>query len=108
MAGTAWLRLQLTVSGLSQPLRLQRDLANTGTLLLGLAYPQVVAWASPFARSDSVRTLKASLVASIAATGAWMLGLMRVIWPAHPMWATFFLTIGATILLMYVLPKEEK
>jgi len=33
---------------------------------------------------------------------------MRQIWPAHPQWALFFLTIGATWLLYYLLPKPEK
>ena len=55
-----------------------------------------------------MRTLKASLLASVAGTIAWALGLMRAIWPAHPMVALFFLTIGATVAIYYILPKLEK
>jgi hypothetical protein len=55
-----------------------------------------------------MKTLKASLVASVIGTGAWMLGITRAIWPAHPQLAVFFLTIGATVLLMYVWPESDK
>jgi len=41
-------------------------------------------------------------------TLAWVLGLMRQIWPAHPQWALFLLTIGATAMLYYILPKPGK
>jgi cbb3-type cytochrome oxidase subunit 1 len=33
---------------------------------------------------------------------------MHEIWPAHPQLALFFLTIGATALLYYILPRPEK
>jgi len=55
-----------------------------------------------------MRTLKASLLASAVGTGAWLLGLTHLMWPAHPQWAVFFLTIGATALLLYVLPTPTK
>ena len=55
-----------------------------------------------------MRTLKASLLASAIATGAWLLGVTRKMWPAHPQWAVFFLTIGATLLLMYILPEPQE
>ncbi len=55
-----------------------------------------------------MKTLKASLLASAIGTVAWLLGVTRKIWPAHPQWAVFFLTIGATVVLMYVLPEPEK
>jgi hypothetical protein len=29
-------------------------------------------------------------------------------WPAHPQLAVFFLTVGATAILMYVLPEPQK
>ena len=56
----------------------------------------------------SVKTLKASLLASAIGTGAWMLGLTRAMWPAHPQLAVFILTVGATAVLMYVLPEPQK
>jgi hypothetical protein len=55
-----------------------------------------------------MRTLKASLLASAIATGAWLLGVTRKMWPAHPQWAVFFLTIGATLILMYILPEPQE
>jgi hypothetical protein len=55
-----------------------------------------------------MRTLRASLLASLVATVAWALGLMREIWPAHPMLALFLLTIGATAALYYILPDPRK
>jgi uncharacterized membrane protein len=55
-----------------------------------------------------VKTLKASLLASAIGTGAWMLGLTRATWPAHPQLAVFILTVGATAVLMYVLPEPQK
>jgi hypothetical protein len=48
-----------------------------------------------------MKTLKASLLASVLGTAAWMLGLTRTIWPAHPQWALFFLTLVLTIVLRY-------
>lgn len=55
-----------------------------------------------------MKTLKASLFASVVGTAAWMLGLTRAIWPAHPQWALFFLTLVLTIILRYVWPEAGK
>jgi hypothetical protein len=55
-----------------------------------------------------MRTLKASLLASVSGTGAWLLGVPAKIWPAHPWWAVFFITIGATVLLNYILPEPDE
>ena len=55
-----------------------------------------------------MRTLRASLLASAVTIVAWALGLMREIWPAHPQLALFLLTVGATVLLYYILPNPEK
>ena len=55
-----------------------------------------------------MKTLKASLAASIIATVAWMLGLTHRIWPSHPQWALFFFTIALTIVLRYIWPEPEK
>lgn len=52
-----------------------------------------------------MKTLKASVLASVIGTAAWMLGLSRAIWPAHPPWAVFFLTLGATVVLRYIWPE---
>ena len=55
-----------------------------------------------------MKTLKASLLASAIGTGAWLLGVTGKVWPAHPQWALLFLTIGATVLLMYLLPDGQQ
>jgi len=36
-----------------------------------------------------------------------MLGLTRAMWPGHPVLAVFFLTVGATAILMYILPEPQ-
>jgi hypothetical protein len=55
-----------------------------------------------------MRTLKASLLASAVGTGAWLFGLTQKLWPAHPQWAVFFLTIAVTVVLIYLLPERQK
>ena len=55
-----------------------------------------------------MKTLKASLIASVIGTGAWLLGLTGMMWPAHPQWAVFFLTLGATILLRYFWREAQR
>jgi hypothetical protein len=55
-----------------------------------------------------MKTLKASLFASAIGTGAWMSGVTNKIWPEHPQWAAFFLTIAATMILLYVWPEAEE
>jgi len=39
-------------------------------------------------------TIMATVIASVVGTGAWLIGLSRILWPAHPMIATFLLTIA--------------
>ncbi len=55
-----------------------------------------------------MKTLKVSLLASVIGIGAWILGLTHRIWPAHPQWAGFFVTIAATIILLYVWPESGR
>jgi hypothetical protein len=50
-----------------------------------------------------MKTLKASLLASVFGTVAWLLGLTKRIWPAHPQWAVFFVTLAATVAFLYIL-----
>jgi len=65
-------------------------------------------WRVVIRGAEPVKTLKASLLASAIGTVAWMLGLTREMWPAHPQLAVFFLTLGATAILMYVWPEPQK
>jgi hypothetical protein len=41
---------------------------------------------------------KATIIATIVGTGAWLLGLSHALWPAHPMMMTFILTVVAYVL----------
>ena len=40
-------------------------------------------------------TLFATLIATFFGTWAWMFGLCRIVWPAHPFFADLLLTVGA-------------
>jgi len=55
-----------------------------------------------------MKTVTVSLMASVITTVAWMLGLTRAIWPAHPLLAVFFLTVAAGLILRYVWPEPGK
>jgi len=55
-----------------------------------------------------MRTLKISLVATIAATVAWWFGIARNIWPAHPQVAGFLLALVLCILLQFAWPQPDK
>jgi len=55
-----------------------------------------------------MKTLKASLAASVIVTAAWVLGFTRAIWPTHPQLAVLFLTIAVTLVLVYVWPEPQK
>lgn len=55
-----------------------------------------------------MKILKISLIASAVGTGAWMLGLTPRMWPAHPQWAVFLLTLGLTVLMMLFWPEPDK
>ena len=40
-------------------------------------------------------TTKATIIATAVGTGEWLLGLSRTLWPAHPIMATFIVTVVA-------------
>jgi hypothetical protein len=56
-----------------------------------------------------MKTLKVSLIASLIGTavglGAWILGLGRLMWPAHPEIASFLLTLITTIVVQILWPR---
>jgi len=52
------------------------------------------------------RTIMATLIASIAGTGAWLVGLSEHLWPAHPMIATFLLTVAVYVAAKLWLPPR--
>ena len=44
-------------------------------------------------------TLAATLIATAAGTGAWLFGIAGAIWPAHPQFAAFLLTVVVGIVV---------
>ena len=85
-----------TVIASNQPDRRIRD----GTKLRFLSYPQ---------SRIAMRTLKVSLIASLIGTavglGSWIFGIGQIIWPAHPQFACFLLTLVATIVIQITWPR---
>lgn len=55
-----------------------------------------------------MKTLKASLLASVIVTVAWLLGFMHKIWPSHPHLAVVFLTVALTWVFIYVWPERQQ
>jgi len=57
----------------------------------------------------AMKTLKISLIASLIGTavglGAWLFGLGRIMWPAHPQIASFLLTLATTIVIQISWPR---
>ena len=58
-------------------------------------------------RTSAKSTLMASLIGSAAGTGAWLLGVGDLVWPAHPQVAVFLLTIICTVVIMQVWPDNS-
>ena len=55
-----------------------------------------------------LKTLKISVVASLAATLAWWpLRLPQRLWPEHPIIADFLLTLALTVLLQFAWPDSK-
>jgi hypothetical protein len=55
-----------------------------------------------------MKTLKISLVATIAATVMWQLRIPHRIWPAHPGFADFLLTLIITLVIQFSWSNPKK
>jgi hypothetical protein len=55
-----------------------------------------------------MKTLKISLVATIAATLAWKLGIPYRIWPSHPQLADFLLALIMCVILQIAWTDPKK
>ena len=51
-------------------------------------------------------TWAATAVGTVVGTGGWIFGLGNLVWPAHPGWALFFITLAATIAAQVVVERE--
>jgi hypothetical protein len=50
----------------------------------------------------------ATAVGTAVGTGGWILGLGHIVWPAHPGWALFFVTLAATIATQVAVEREVR
>jgi hypothetical protein len=50
----------------------------------------------------------ATAVGTAVGTGGWILGLGNFVWPAHPGWALFFITLAATIVTQVAVEREVR
>lgn len=49
-------------------------------------------------------TLAATLIATAAGVGAWLLGIAKAAWPTHPQLAAFLITIVISIVVKQIWP----
>jgi hypothetical protein len=47
-------------------------------------------------------------VGTSVGTLGWVVGLGKVIWPEHPQWALFFVTVGVTIVSTLILERNDR
>ncbi len=50
----------------------------------------------------------ATAVGTAVGTGGWIFGLGGFVWPAHPQWALFFITIAATVITMVLVERDVR
>jgi len=54
-----------------------------------------------------MRAIKITLIATVAGTAVWYLGIARMAWPAHPIVGGFLITLGLTMALQYAWPESK-
>jgi hypothetical protein len=54
-----------------------------------------------------MKTLKVTLIATVAGAAVWYLEIGRMVWPAHPMWAGFLIILALTVALQYAWPDSK-
>jgi hypothetical protein len=57
-------------------------------------------------KASTKSTLAATLIATAAGLGAWLLGFGKAIWPAHPQLAAFAITIVVSVVVKQIWPAD--
>jgi hypothetical protein len=55
-------------------------------------------------KASTSSTLAATLIATAAGIGAWLFGVAKAIWPAHPQIAALVITIVVSIVVKQIWP----
>ncbi len=50
----------------------------------------------------------ATAAGTAVGTGGWILGLGKVLWRAHPLWALFFLTLVVTVVTLVLVEEQVR
>jgi hypothetical protein len=58
-------------------------------------------------KSSTNSTLAATLIATAAGVGAWLFGVAKLIWPAHPQIAALLITIVVSIVVKQTWPVDD-
>lgn len=53
-------------------------------------------------------TWAATAAGTAVGTGGWIFGLGKHLWPAHPLWVLFFLTIAVTTFTKIGVEREDR
>jgi hypothetical protein len=59
-------------------------------------------------KASTNSTLVATLIATAAGVGAWLFGLAKAIWPAHPQIAALVITIVVSVVVKQIWPVGQK
>jgi hypothetical protein len=57
-------------------------------------------------KASTSSTLAATLIATVVGTGAWLFGLAKAIWPAHPLIAAFAITFVVSVVVKQIWPVD--
>ena len=53
-------------------------------------------------------TFAATLIGTAVGMAAWLSGFAGVVWPAHPGWAGFLMTLATTIVVQIYWPRQPE
>jgi len=59
-------------------------------------------------KASTNSTLAATLIATGVGVGAWLFGLAKAIWPAHPQIAALAITVVVSVVVKQIWPAGQK